>query len=101
MAAEALTELAARYGVHMSYRDADGRTRDASADALVAVLQALGAELNGPADAPDALRRRMRDEHRRPMEPVVVRWTPARGENGDSDERAGDGPEEPPTGVEL
>lgn len=71
----ALEKLAGRYGVRMSYRDHEDRERHASPDALVTVLRALGAELDGPRDAEDALRRRTLNEHLRPAEPVAVRWS--------------------------
>lgn len=76
-----LGQLARLYGVITEYRDFTGRTRHASPDALLAVLGALGAPVEGPAtNIPDALRLRRQELWRRPCEPVAVCWT---GENND------------------
>lgn len=69
-----LKELAGLYGVETSYQDAMGRRVDAEADSLVAVLRALGATVEGPADAAEALRARREELDRLVVEPVVVLW---------------------------
>ncbi len=70
----ALRELAREWGLQASYRDMNGRTVVASVESTVAVLRALGAPLDGPADAPEALRERRARRSARVVEPVVVAW---------------------------
>jgi 4-alpha-glucanotransferase len=67
-----LDDLAKSNGVQTSYYDDRGKHITASADALLAVLRALGAPLERPADAGDALRARKQDVWRRVVEPVHV-----------------------------
>ncbi|GAB4222387.1 MAG: 4-alpha-glucanotransferase [Acidobacteriota bacterium] len=69
-----LLALAARWGVEPGYHDIDGRWHDASADALVAVLSALGAPLARPADAAGALRAFDAAQTGQPVDPVGVAW---------------------------
>ncbi|OAT80787.1 4-alpha-glucanotransferase [Desulfotomaculum copahuensis] len=71
-ALRSLEQLARLYGVITEYRDFTGRLRRASPHALLAVLAALGAPVAGPADIPDALRRRRQELWLRSCEPVVV-----------------------------
>lgn len=70
----ALRELAELFGVQTSYTGADQVRHEASTDGLVAVLRALGAAIEGPADAGDALRARRAELARRVVEPVIVSW---------------------------
>lgn len=51
----ALRDLAERAGVGLTYRDQLGTERTASSEALVAVLAALGYDLDSPDRAPEAL----------------------------------------------
>ena len=69
-----LRRLARLWGVEVAHRDGLGRRRSASAEALAAVLRALGALLDGPGGAAEALRARRRELAGRPLEPVVVAW---------------------------
>ncbi len=71
-ALRSLQALARHYGVQTSYVDLAERRRAASPDALVAVLQSLGAPLDSIAGAPDALRAAQRDANARTLAPVVV-----------------------------
>src|SRR5581483_11795598 len=69
-----LRELARLYGVQTEYYDIERQRQHARPDALLAVLQALGAPLAGPADVPAALRARRREPWQRGVEPVTVVW---------------------------
>jgi len=72
-----LRELARSFGVQVEYTATDGKIRPASAGSLLAVLRALGADLEGAADAPRALGERRLSAWRRRVEPVVVAWDDA------------------------
>jgi 4-alpha-glucanotransferase len=72
MSGPALATLAARHGVHTSYTDVHGVTKRAADEVLVALLQALGVPLRGPADVAAVLRDERRAAVRRPLEPVLV-----------------------------
>ncbi len=69
---EELRSLASLWGMQTSYHDVSGALRTASADALVAVLAALGAPIARPDDAREALRARRLELWRRAVEPVIV-----------------------------
>jgi 4-alpha-glucanotransferase len=69
-----LRVLADLYGVETSYQDATGRRRDSSPEAVLRVLQVLGAPVATMADVPDAVRQRRQELCRRLVEPVVVSW---------------------------
>lgn len=71
---EALQQVADAYGVQTAYHDDLGRVMPASADALLAVLQVLGAPLRNPDEAAAALRARKQAVWRRVVEPVHVAW---------------------------
>ncbi len=73
-----LQELARSYGVETGYRDVGGKRHEASEQALVAVLHALGAAIETPDQAHAALRARRQQLWQRSLEPVVVAWE---GEN--------------------
>jgi 4-alpha-glucanotransferase len=75
-----LQNLARAYGVETDYRDNDGRRQEASPEALLAVLKALGAPVESVDDVPDARRERRQSYWRKPMEPVVVAWDGTPGE---------------------
>jgi 4-alpha-glucanotransferase len=63
-------KLARRRGVGLSYTDGMGTRREASPEVLLAVLRALGEEIEGVGDAGPLLER---EEPERP-EPVLVAW---------------------------
>lgn len=69
-----LRELARLYGVQTAYYDAAHRRRQASPEALLSVLRALGAPLETFRDAPGAARERRQALWQRLLEPVVVAW---------------------------
>jgi 4-alpha-glucanotransferase len=69
-----LKTLARLYGVQTSYRDAMGNHVEARPESLLAVLQALGAPLEGPEDVPEALASRREELAERAIEPVIVAW---------------------------
>ena len=69
-----LNQLAELYGVQTSYYDVVGKLTQASPDALVQVLRALGAAVEKAEDAPAALRQRRQEEWGRWLEPVTIVW---------------------------
>ena len=71
---EALRQLAARHEIEPGYVDFTGATRDTSPDALVAVLRALGVEIDGPADAPRLLDDATAADASPLVPSVVVAW---------------------------
>lgn len=71
---EELLALARAYGVQTSYNDAWGRYVEASPEALLGVLRALQAPVDGMADVGAALRERHEELAGRMAEPVVVAW---------------------------
>lgn len=75
-----LRYLARLCGVETAYRDVTGVRREASPEALLAVLHALGAPLATPAEAGAAIRELRLQKARRTCEPVTVIWdeTPLR-----------------------
>ena len=73
-ALEALQRLARQYGIEESYVDIEGRRWHADADALVAILGALGAPVQSVHDAPAALADKRIEHWRTPVAPVVVAW---------------------------
>lgn len=70
----ALLELARLYGAQTAYYDVARRRRVASPEALVRVLQALGAPIAALGDVPAALRERRQALWRRGTEPVIMAW---------------------------
>ncbi|MGH9172679.1 MAG: 4-alpha-glucanotransferase [Acidimicrobiales bacterium] len=66
-----LARLAAARGVDTSYRDRLGRTRQASADTIVAILRAMGEPLSEARDASACLRA---EPAAPPVPPVAVAW---------------------------
>ncbi len=69
-----LHQLAQSYGVQTAYWDVSHQRRQASAEALLAVLKSLGAPLRTLQDVPTALRERRQGLWRRLLEPVTVVW---------------------------
>jgi len=70
----ALHSLARAYGIEESYVDNEGGRRDATPDALVAILSALGAPLSDASEAPKALATHRRQQWERPIDPIAVAW---------------------------
>ena len=70
----ALSRLARLYGVQTAYHDALAQWREASVEALLAVLRSLGAPVNSLADVAPALRARRLALWERSLEPVAVAW---------------------------
>ncbi|HEX5757661.1 MAG TPA: 4-alpha-glucanotransferase [Thermoanaerobaculia bacterium] len=70
--ADALRELARLHGVETEYHDVAGAVREASAEALEAVLAAMDALEDG--DAAEALAARRRDLAEQLVEPAAVAW---------------------------
>lgn len=73
-AASLLKQLANLYGIQTTYRNVAGRARQATPDALLAVLQALGVGVEEVAGVPAALQARYQEIWHRACEPVVVIW---------------------------
>jgi 4-alpha-glucanotransferase len=66
-----LRELARLYSIQLSYEDATGKRRDASRDALTAILKT---RIPAGADFRDALKARRAELDARTLEPVNVVW---------------------------
>ena len=75
-----LQNLARAYGVETEYRDINGRRQEACPEALLAVLQALGAPIERIDDIPAARWERRQLYWRQPLEPVIVAWDGASAE---------------------
>jgi 4-alpha-glucanotransferase len=73
-APDALRELARRHGVLTEHVSDRGQRVAAGAEALVAALAALGAPIDHPDGAPDALRAWHDRSWRETVAPVVVAW---------------------------
>ncbi|MBI4478701.1 MAG: 4-alpha-glucanotransferase [Acidobacteria bacterium] len=69
-----LRQLASRYGIQTEHRDMFGKRTVASADSLIATLQALGAPIFRMEDIPAALREYEAFSRRSGLEPVAVAW---------------------------
>lgn len=69
-----LQQLAESYHVQTSYEDDTGRCRESSPETLLAVLRVLGAHLERPEDAADALRAHQQALWQQVIEPVHVAW---------------------------
>jgi 4-alpha-glucanotransferase len=69
-----LHELASLYGVQPAYQDVRGDRQPATPEALLAMLQLLGAPVATFDDVPSALQNSQRTQWQRAMEPVVVAW---------------------------
>lgn len=73
-----LDRLARLYRVSPVFRDGFHLERRVSVEALCAILRALGAHLDSPQDAIEALRARRLELWERLVEPVLVSWSPQR-----------------------
>ncbi len=69
-----LRSLARAMGVHVRYTDGLGRRVTVAPDTLVSVCAALGARVERPADAKDALRAHRKSVKTMSVPPVVVAW---------------------------
>lgn len=69
-----LQELAHTYGIETAYYDVANRRKEASPEAILLVLKALGAPVETFEDIPSALNDRRQAIWRRYLEPVVVAW---------------------------
>jgi len=74
MSIGALKRLARAWGVQEAYYDVAGCRQKASPEALLGVLQAIGAPVARIADAADALRTHQQQAARTMIEPVVPAW---------------------------
>lgn len=74
-----LRKLARLYGIQLSYRDIFERVHRASTSALLSGLKAMGAPLERPADAAEAVRAKLSDIWGSPLEPVQAVWTGSPG----------------------
>jgi len=74
MTPDLLHHLTRLYGIQSVYRDGLGQLREAPAESILRVLQALGAPLNRLDDVDHAYRQRRQERWRRVIEPVVVVW---------------------------
>jgi len=70
----AIGSLARAHGLERTFTDIAGRRRTASLESQLAVLRALGAPIERPADAAAALRDREAALGRRLLDPVRVAW---------------------------
>ncbi len=69
-----LAQLAREHGVELSYIDISGQTQYASAEALRAVLEAMGVPSATDEQVEEQLRLARRARWSRPIEPVIVAW---------------------------
>lgn len=69
-----LHNAARLYNIQADYRDGLGQLRKAPPEAILKVLQGLGAPLASFEDLPDALRQRRQKLWQRAIEPVTVAW---------------------------
>ncbi|MBI1354560.1 MAG: 4-alpha-glucanotransferase [Acidobacteria bacterium] len=70
----ALERLARRHGVLTVFRDGFKQFREASPETLTALLRTLGAPLEKPEEAPEALRQALRAHWSRFAPPTAVAW---------------------------
>ena len=69
-----LQELAHTYGIETAYYDVANHRKEASPEAILLVLKALGAPVETFEDIPSALNDRRQAIWRRYLEPVIVAW---------------------------
>lgn len=72
--ADLLQTVARLYNIQAQYRDGFGQVRRAPPEAILSVLNSLGAPLRSQEDLPDALRERRQAQWQRCIEPVTVAW---------------------------
>lgn len=75
-----LAALADHYGVSTSYYDVTGQLQNAGLEPLLHILGALGAPVDKPEQAQDALRQKQQQDARQPLEPVIIAWDGKLGE---------------------
>jgi 4-alpha-glucanotransferase len=73
-APDSLQRLARLYNLQTAYFDGLGQLREAPPEAILKVLQSLGAQAASMDDIPSALRARRQALWRRMIEPVTVAW---------------------------
>ena len=69
-----LQQLARLYQLQITYRDGFGQYRTAPPEAVLKVMQLLGAAVHKLEDVPAALRERQQQLWRRVIEPIIVAW---------------------------
>ncbi|MGH7873904.1 MAG: 4-alpha-glucanotransferase, partial [Candidatus Binatia bacterium] len=69
-----LRRVARLYNIQAEYRDGLGKAREPSPEAVLQVLQVLGAPVASLDDLPDAQRARRQALWQRALEPVMVTW---------------------------
>jgi hypothetical protein len=69
-----LQQLCQSYGINTSYADMNGQNREASTEALQAVLQALGASVRRPDEITSAQRLKHMQDWQSVCPPVIVLW---------------------------
>jgi len=69
-----LRQLANLHGVNISYFDMEGKLVNASSEALLAILDALGQPVSSEKDLLSAIRAKVLERWKRPVEPVLVFW---------------------------
>jgi 4-alpha-glucanotransferase len=69
-----LYQLARLYNVQTAFYGVRHHRHTATADSLMAILQALGAPVASLSDVPSALRERIQSQRKQIMEPVTVAW---------------------------
>lgn len=74
MTTNLLHQVARLYNIQADYRDGFGQLRKAPTEAILKVLQALGAPVASFDDLPAALRQRRQTLWQRAIEPVTVAW---------------------------
>lgn len=75
-----LAALADQFGVSTSYYDVSGQLQHAGIEPLLHILQALGARIDKPEQANDALRAKQQEDARQPVAPVILAWDGRIGE---------------------
>jgi len=69
-----LHQLAELHGINTSYFDMEGNIVTASTEALLAVLNVLGKSISSEKDLLSAIRAKILESWKRPVEPVLVLW---------------------------
>ncbi|MCR4394993.1 MAG: hypothetical protein NUV31_11535, partial [Dehalococcoidales bacterium] len=69
-----LHKLANLHGVNISYFDMEGNLVNASSEALLAILDFFGQPVSSEKDLLSAIRSKVLERWKRPVEPVLVFW---------------------------
>ncbi|HSL72388.1 MAG TPA: 4-alpha-glucanotransferase, partial [Longimicrobiales bacterium] len=69
-----LRRLAGLYGIQQHYTGFSGAQRQATPEAILAVLRCLGAPVQDLSDVAAASAERVNDEWQRPLDPVLIAW---------------------------